>query len=152
MKEWPLNQPEPESQGRALDTYIKLVRAADAVHDRVNAHLLHYDLTSSQFGVLEALYHLGPLQIGALGAKILKSSGNMTLVIDNLSKRGLVQRERLPDDRRCIQIHLTVQGAALMAQIWEQHAQGVVEAFSVLTAEEQSVLAALCRKLGLAQQ
>lgn len=136
---------------RALATYVKLSRAADAVHNRVNAHLQQYDLTTSQFGVLEAIYHLGPLQIGELGAKILKSSGNMTLVIDNLIKRDLVYRERLPDDRRCIQIHLTQKGAELVAEIWERHAQGIVEAFAVLSPAEQEQLAVLCRKLGLAQ-
>ncbi|MCB0123376.1 MAG: MarR family transcriptional regulator [Caldilineaceae bacterium] len=131
---------------------MKLSRAADAVHNRVNAHLQQHDLTTSQFGVLEAIYHLGPLQIGELGAKILKSSGNMTLVIDNLIKRGLVYRERLPEDRRCIQIHLTDAGTGLIEQLWDCHAQGVVEAFSVLSAAEQEQLATLCRKLGLAQQ
>lgn len=136
---------------RALTAYVKLSRAADAVHNQVNAHLHGYDLTTSQFGVLEAIYHLGPLQIGELGAKILKSSGNMTLVIDNLIKRGLVYRERLPDDRRCIEIHLTKKGEGLVAEIWERHAQGIAEAFAVLSPAEQEQLAALCRKLGLAQ-
>lgn len=137
---------------QALDAYVKLARAADAVHHRINAHLQAHDLTTSQFGVLEAIYHLGPLQIGELGSKILKSSGNMTLVIDNLIKRDLVYREQLPTDRRCIQIHLTAAGAALVAQLWEPHARGVVDAFAVLTAEEQRQLAALCKKLGLAQR
>ena len=136
---------------RALSTYVKLVRATDAVHNQINAHLAQYDLTTSQFGVLEAIYHLGPMQIGEIGAKILKSSGNMTLVIDNLIKRGLVYRERQPDDRRCIQIHLTANGKARMDELWPTHAQGVVDAFAVLTPAEQEELAALCHKLGLAQ-
>ncbi len=136
----------------ALSTYVKLVRAADVVHNRVNAHLQQHDLTASQFGVIEAIYHLGPLQIGELGAKILKSSGNMTMVIDNLIKRELVYRERLVDDRRCIQIHLTAKGKQLIAALWDHHAQGVTDAFAVLTPVEQEQLAMLCRKLGLAQQ
>lgn len=137
---------------QALSAYVKLSRAADALHHQVNQHLTTHDLTTSQFGVLEAIYHLGPMQIGEVGSKILKSSGNMTLVIDNLMKRGLVYRERQADDRRCIQIHLTATGQQLMAQLWPTHAQGITDAFSVLTTEEQQELAALCRKLGLAQQ
>lgn len=139
-----------EARQQALGAYIKLSRAADVVHGRVNDHLLEYDLTTSQFGVLEALHHLGPLQIGEIGAKILKSSGNMTMVIDNLIKRGLVYRERQADDRRCIKIHLTDGGHALIERIWARHERGIVEVFSVLTPEEQTQLAALCRKLGLA--
>lgn len=142
----------PASAQQSLDTYIKLSRAADAVHGRVNQHLSEHELTTSQFGVLEALYHLGPMQIGEIGTKILKSSGNMTLVIDNLIKRGLVYRERNPDDRRCIQVHLTERGKRLLDELWPNHAQGIIDAFAVLTLGEQEQLAALCRKLGLAQR
>jgi MarR family 2-MHQ and catechol resistance regulon transcriptional repressor len=136
----------------ALDTYIKLWRAANAVDSAVNEHLGDFDLTTSQFGVLEALYHLGPLQPGELGTKILKTSGNMTLVIDNLVKRGLVRRQRREDDRRCIDVYLTDTGSALVERIWPGHAAGIVAAFDVLSAAEQQQLARLCRTLGLAQR
>jgi MarR family 2-MHQ and catechol resistance regulon transcriptional repressor len=136
---------------RALDTYIKLSRAAESVTQRVNAHLRDYDLTISQFGALEALYHLGSMQLGELGTKILKSSGNMTLVVDNLVNRGLVIRQRREDDRRCIDIHLTEAGSSLIQNIMQPHVTQVVQAFNVLSASEQEQLAALCRTLGLAQ-
>jgi len=140
-----------ESEELALDTFIKLSRAAEATSQRINDHLRQYDLTISQFGVLEAIYHLGPLQLGQLGGKILKSSGNMTMVVDNLVKRSLVVRQRREDDRRCIEIHLTANGRTLVEAILPAHVSGVEAAFSVLTADEQLALGALCRKLGLAQ-
>ncbi len=136
---------------QALDAYIKLARAADAVNHRINSHLGDYKLTVSQFGVLEALFHLGPLQVGQLGDKILRSSGNMTLVIDNLVRRKLVQRQRREDDRRCIEIHLTPAGRTLIAGVLPPHVAHVVVSLGVLTAEEQAQLAGLCRKLGLGQ-
>lgn len=135
----------------ALDCYIKLFRAAESVGQRINAHLRDYDLTTSQFGVLEALYHMGPMQSGELGQKILKTSGNMTMVIDHLEKRGLVTRQRRTDDRRCVEIHLTEQGRVLIEAIWPAHLAGVVAALSTLTTAEQTQLAALSRTLGLAQ-
>ena len=135
----------------ALDVYIKLSRAAEAVAARINCHLRDYHLTSSQFGVLEALYHLGPLHQHELAAKILKSSGNLTLVIDNLVKRGLVERERDEIDRRYITICLTEVGHQLISDIFPHHVGHVIDAIGVLTSEEQHQLAALCRKLGLAQ-
>ena len=137
---------------RALDAYIKLSRAAESVGARINAHLHRHKLTISQFGVLEAVYHLGPLQTSELGHKILKSSGNMTMVVDNLEKRGLVRRERRPDDRRCILIHLTKSGETLVAGLLPAHVAGVVDTFAVLTPQEQTQLADLCRKLGRSQQ
>ncbi len=139
------------AERRALDAYIKLTRAAEAVNGRVNDHLHRRGLTVSQFGVLEALFHRGPMPVGQLAEKILRSSANLTLVVDNLAKRGLVARARRPDDRRCIDVSLTAEGRALVAELLPDHVAGVVAAFAALSAEEQTALAALCRQLGLAQ-
>jgi MarR family 2-MHQ and catechol resistance regulon transcriptional repressor len=140
-----------QAEKDALDVYIKLSRAARAVEARINCHLKDYGLTASQFGVLEALYHLGPLHQHELAAKILKSSGNLTLVIDNLVKRGLVDRERDEADRRYITVCLTDAGQELIRDIFPDHVLHVVQAIGVLTPGEQRQLGALCRKLGLAQ-
>ncbi len=134
---------------RALDSYIKLSRAAESATHHINAHLHAVGLTISQFGVMEALYHLGTLSVGQLGEKILKSSGNMTTVVDNLERRGLVSRHRRTDDRRCIEVSLTADGRSLVQRILPQHIEGVVMTMAVLSAEEQEQLAVLCRKLGL---
>ena len=95
---------------RALDVYIKLTRCAESVNARINQRLSDLKLTISQFGVLEALYHLGPMHQNELGQKILRSSGNMTMVIDNLCKRGLVERCRNEEDRRYVRVSLTPAG------------------------------------------
>jgi MarR family 2-MHQ and catechol resistance regulon transcriptional repressor len=139
-----------QTEVRALDAFIKLSRATESVNQRINAHLRDQDLTVSQFGALEALYHLGPMHSGELGEKILKSSGNMTLVIDNLVSRGLVYRQRRTDDRRCIDIHLTAPGQALIKVIIPAHVAGVVAVMNALSAHEQEKLGELCRDLGLA--
>ena len=135
----------------ALDVYVKLMRAAEVVNLRINRHLKEAQLTISQFGVLEAIYHLGPMHQNQLAAKILKTGGNLTMVVDNLVKRGLVQREQDPQDRRCFSIHLTEIGHDLVRDLFAQHVPIVVESIGVLSLEEQAQLAALCRKLGLAQ-
>lgn len=135
----------------ALDTFIKISRASDVLNARINHHLQDVHLTGSQFGVLEALYHLGPMPVGQLGDKILKSSGNMTLVVDNLVKRGLVSRQRREDDRRRVDVSLTDDGHDLVAAILPAHVDGVVGAFAVLSPEEMVQLGRLCRRVGLAQ-
>ena len=122
---------------RALETYIKLSRAAEAVTARINRHLQDHGLTVSQFGVLEALYHLGSLHQNQLAEKILKSSGNMTLVIDNLVKRGWVERRRDLQDRRYVNVHLTDEGHALIDGIFPTHVGYVLRAFSCLTPQEK---------------
>ena len=69
-------------------------------------------LTHGQFGTMEALFHLGPLCQRELGEKLLRSGGNLTMVIDNLEKKGWVRRERQPDDRRKVLVSLTPKGRA----------------------------------------
>jgi MarR family 2-MHQ and catechol resistance regulon transcriptional repressor len=136
---------------RALDCYIKLVRATEAVNARSAHNYLAAGLSVSQFGVLEALLHGGPLCQRDIAKKILKSTGNITMVIDNLEKRQLVQRERDVEDRRFITISLTDAGRALIGAIFPQQAASIVTALEALTATEQEELGRLCRKLGLAQ-
>jgi len=99
--------------------------------------------------VLETLYHLGPLPHCEISAKQLKSTGNMTLVIDNLEKPGLVKRVRSQDDRRVVTVHLTPEGEALISAIFPQHVGRIVELMGALNAEEQEELGRLCKKLGI---
>jgi MarR family 2-MHQ and catechol resistance regulon transcriptional repressor len=132
----------------ALDTFVKLIRASESVSNRVHHHLSDRDLTVSQFGVLEALYHLGSLHQRDLAEKLLKSGGNMTLVIDNLEKRELVKREREIGDRRCIKVNLTEKGQHLIGEIFPTHVAAVVEAMSILSPTEQTELGQMCKRLG----
>lgn len=139
----------PETEKRALAAFVKLVRAAESVVSRLNGHLAEAGLTGSQFGALEALLHRGPLCQRELGEKLLKSTGNITMVVDNLEKRGLVRRERNTEDRRYITVHLTNEGRQLISELFPRHAAAIAREMSVLTAEEQYELGRLCRKLGL---
>ena len=135
---------------RALDAYIKLARAGAAVDARINRPLAAADLTTSQFGVLEAIWHLGPLSHGQIGRKLLKSSGNVTVVIDNLARRGLVRREPDAHDRRISRVALTAAGATLVERVLPSHVGRVVDAFRALTVDELETLSALLKRLGLA--
>lgn len=131
----------------ALRTFVKLVRAANALSARLNRPLTDAGLTESQFGVLEALLHLGPLHQRELAGKILRTHGNVTLVVDQLEARGLVRRERGVADRRYIKVHLTVEGEALVRGIFPGHAARLAEELAVLGEAEQRELGQLCRRL-----
>ena len=134
---------------KALRTYVKLMRAAESVTGRIHEHLSSIGLTLSQFAVIEALYHLGPLSQRQIGQKILRSSGNITMVIDNLEKNGLVRRKRDKADRRLFIVYLTEKGYKLIRNIFPPHARVIAREFDVLTAAEQDTLGSLCKKLGL---
>ena len=133
---------------RTLDAFIKLTRCTDSLLLRLAERNTIGDLTFSQFAVLEALYHLGPMPAGEVSQKILKSGSNLTTVLDNLERDGLVRRERDAKDRRVIHIHLTQAGSKKIEAVFPGHVAALVEEFSVLTASEQKTLGALCKKLG----
>ena len=136
-------------EARALGTYVKMMRAAETITSRLHKHLSSVGLTVSQFGVLEAIFHLGPLSQRDLGRKILRSSGNITMVIDNLEKRRLVRRERDASDRRQYIVHLTGEGQQLIGKIFPSHAALITRELSVLNPADQKVLGNLCKKVGV---
>lgn len=139
-----------KSEIRALSCYIKLIRATETITARLIQQVTgQTGLTISQFGVLEALLHLGPLCQKDIAAKQLKSGGNVTMVVDNLEKEGLVRRKRSEEDRRMIVVHLTRKGRKLIGNYFPHHAKAVEQEMSVLTATEIEQLGALARKLGL---
>ncbi len=137
-----------EREIRSLNTFINLLRATNSLESRLTKNLDKHNLTSSQFGVLEALYHIGPMSQKEIGNKILKSGGNITKVIDNLEKKGLVSREKNLADRRFYKINLTKQGKSLIENIFPKHVNEIVKEFEVLTKDELEQLRKLTRYLG----
>ena len=137
------------SEVNTLNAFIKLMRASESLNMRLNRHLSDVNLTVSQFGTLEVLYHLGPLNQRSIGEKLLKSGGNITMVIDNLEKQGYVIRKKDPSDRRAVLIHLTKEGEKFISQFFPKHLNRIKEEFSVLSEEEKKTLAEICKKLGL---
>jgi MarR family 2-MHQ and catechol resistance regulon transcriptional repressor len=98
--------------------------------------------------VLEALLHLGPLCQRDLGEKLLRSGGNIVMVVDNLEKRGVVERKRGKQDRRFVTVRLTGKGRRLIARIFPCHVAVLVKEMGALSASEQEKLGHLCRRLG----
>ena len=125
-----------ETIRRALDAYIKLSRARKVMGDRTSRLLAEYGLTESQLGTLEALYYLGPMCQSDIGEKLLVTGGNMTMVVKNLEKRGLVSRRRNPADRRHTVVSLTEQGHALIDELFPRHAQNIANLMNVLEDDE----------------
>ncbi len=144
----PSLQPRRSQERLALLTYVKLMRAANAARTFASSSLSDTGLTLTQFAVLEALYHLGPMSLSDIAQKVLTTGGNLTMVVGNLEKQGLAKRQDSPEDRRVQIAVLTPKGKSLIRQIFPQHAAAIAEFLGVLTPEEQIQLGELCRKLG----
>lgn len=144
----PTRYPGTPSEVRSLNAFINLMRAAGTLLARQQGPLAERGLTVGQFGVLEALYHLGPLRQNELARKVLSSPGNLSIVLDNLERRRLVRREADPEDGRCTRAVLTAAGRRLVASVLPEHVGRIVEAFAVLSPAEQEELRRLCRRVG----
>ena len=136
-------------QRLALATYVRLLRAANAARTHASRQLEGTGLTLSQFAVLEALYHLGPMSLSDIAQKILTTGGNLTMVAGNLEKRGLAYRQKSPEDGRVLIIVLTPKGKSLIRRIFPEHAAAITEFMSILTSDQQEQLGVLCRQLGV---
>lgn len=133
---------------RALKLWIVLSRASAAVARHAEADVARHGLTLAEFGMLEALFHRGPMLLGEVQRRILVSSGGVTYLTDRLEARGLVERRECPEDRRARYAALTPAGEALVRRIFPEHAACVADAVAGLHAAEQEEAIRLLRSLG----
>jgi MarR family 2-MHQ and catechol resistance regulon transcriptional repressor len=138
---------QSRAERRALDAFLKLNRAAQSLAARLATEGMD-GLTPGQFAVLEALLHLGPLGQGTLALKLMSSASNLSTVLDNLERDGLVRRERGAADRRHVTVALTEKGHERIERLFPVQAARIREMMEVLRAEEVEELGRLCRKLG----
>lgn len=143
----PGDEPQGEETAQALRLWIALARAHNAVAVRAQADVARHGLTVAEFGVLEALYHKGPMLLNEVQRRILVSSGGITYLVDRLEKRGLVERRDCPGDRRARVAALTPDGEALVGSIFPEHAAVIRDALRGLDAEEKQTATRLLRAL-----
>ncbi|MFZ4620882.1 MAG: MarR family winged helix-turn-helix transcriptional regulator [Bacteroidota bacterium] len=133
----------------ALSMWVKLARAADTCANITAKDIDRYGLTTPQFGIIETLGHLGQMKIGEMCSKKLTTGGNMTVVIDNLEKLGLVERIKDNEDRRAYFVRLTKAGEEKFNEMFPSHARFVEEmVWSALNEQEIETLSVLLKKLG----
>jgi MarR family 2-MHQ and catechol resistance regulon transcriptional repressor len=128
--------------------WMVLARCHHALQQLVERDIAGLGLCLSDFMVLEALLHKGPLTISEIQAKVLLATGSMTAAVDRVESRGLVVRKAVSGDRRARRLELTPEGQRLIEGAFAEHAQHLEEALSVLTENEKRELYFGLRKLG----
>jgi len=132
----------------ALRLWVILSRAQAAVAHHAAADVARHGLTLAEFGILEALYHRGPMLLGEVQKRILVSSGGITFLVDRLAAKGLVERRTCEADRRARYAALTPAGSAWVAEIFPAHAAVIARAVSAVSEEDQQVAADILRTIG----
>lgn len=133
----------------ALKLWLTMLKAYQSAAELSRMDVARHGMSPAEFAILEALYHKGPLLLGDVQRKVLVSSGGTTFLVDRLVKRGLVERQSCPSDRRARYAALTRDGIALMRRVFPMHADTMREAMAALTPQEQKTLTSLLKRLGL---
>lgn len=131
----------------SLSTWVEIMKSFNKIRSLELEFIEANSLTIGQFGVLELLYHRGAQSVGAATKLAMTTPGNMTVIVKNLSKRGLIVAQKSDDDKRSATLCLTNEGSNLIASMFPEHSRRINSFLSGLTAEEKEVVRALLRKL-----
>jgi MarR family 2-MHQ and catechol resistance regulon transcriptional repressor len=135
--------------GSGVHVFLVLWKAARAVEGYAEKSILELEMCGSDFAVLEALLHKGPLPVNEIGKKVLLTSGSITVAVDRLETKGLVERRAHGTDRRARVVHLTKEGRKLIARAYADHAADMERLASAsLTRAERKTLISLLKKIG----
>jgi MarR family 2-MHQ and catechol resistance regulon transcriptional repressor len=140
---------ESLSGGSGVHVFLVLWKAARAVQAYAEKSITDLEIGGSDFAVLEALLHKGPLPVNEIGKKVLLTSGSITVAVDRLEKKGLVERRAHGTDRRARIVHLTKEGRKLITRAYTQHAEDLERLVSAsLIPREREILIRLLKKIG----
>lgn len=146
---------EVKSYGERIDksmqTWMQIVRAFTKIRTKELKYINACGLSMNQFEVLEVLYHRGDLAVGAITKLIMSTPGNVTVVVKNLTRDGLVQTMPSSEDSRVRIVSITESGKAIIAGMFTQHSANLKSYFDVLSDEEMVIVYDLLRKLQKAQ-
>jgi MarR family 2-MHQ and catechol resistance regulon transcriptional repressor len=144
-----VNNLESLTGGSGVHVFLVLWKAAHAVEGYAEKSILDLEICGSDFAVLEALLHKGPLPVNEIGKKVLLTSGSITVAVDRLESKGLVERRAHGTDRRARIVHLTKEGRKVITRTYADHAADMERLTSAsLTKAERKTLIRLLKKLG----
>ena len=135
--------------GSGVHVFLVLWKAARAAEAYAEKSVLDLEMCGSDFAVLEALLHKGPLPVNEIGKKVLLTSGSITAAVDRLETKGLVERRAHGTDRRARIVHLTKEGRKVITVAYAEHAAEMERLASAsLTRVERQTLISLLKKIG----
>jgi len=138
----------PRQDTAGVHVWLVLMKAFQALMPHAAESIGRTKLGDSDFRVLEALLHKGPLPVNTLGPKVWLTPGSISVAVDRLVKKGLVSRKDQPGDRRVRQVELTAKGRALITRGFREHAAAMEDVARVLSKNERLTLLRLLKKLG----
>ena len=132
----------------ALHAWLIMLKAWRSIFRYVLPAMIAEGLGDSDFRVLELLLHKGPMPVSAIGPKVYLNSGSVSVAVDRLFKKGLVNRIESTGDRRVRKVSLTKKGREMFVPVFRRHSALITRAFQDLCPEELQQLEVLLKKIG----
>ncbi|HEV2578621.1 MAG TPA: MarR family transcriptional regulator [Acidobacteriaceae bacterium] len=136
----------------AAALWVVLARAYRSMAAFVEHSVAALDIGLSDFMILEALLHKGPLTMSELCEAALITNASMTAAIDRLEQREFVERVASKEDRRVRRAQLTAHGTALIKRLYARHERDLDAVMSTIPAAERAELRRGLKTIGLAAQ
>ena len=128
------------------------LKATKAVVDNIQKDIANHKISSENFMILELLYSKGPHPVQKISETLSIPSGSITYVVDKLEKKGLVERQPLPNDRRASNVVLTEDGKQLFGEIFPKHVDTISQNLSFISNDEKELLIDLLKRIGMGAQ
>ncbi|MEN2465410.1 MarR family transcriptional regulator [Ornithinibacillus sp. FSL M8-0202] len=136
------------SENLSLKAFVVLMKASKSLQEVIKHDISNHGMRTSDFEILEALYHKGRLTVKEVSDAVLINTGSITYVIDKLEKKGLLERSHCKDDRRVVYIHITDEGKKLMDEVFPQHQQVIESLFEGISDEDKETLISVLKQVG----
>ncbi|WP_240452165.1 MarR family transcriptional regulator [Virgibacillus sp. YIM 98842] len=137
-----------KKENLALKAFVVIMKSSKTLEEMIKKDISSHGMKSSDFTVLEALYHKGSQTVRDISNAVLINTGSITYVIDKLEKKGYVKRRHCQEDRRVVYIDITENGTALMDEIFPKHQQVIEELFSDVSEEEKETVIDVLKRVG----
>jgi len=134
---------------RALRIWLRLLTCTHLIERRVRSRLRErFSTTLPRFDLMAQLErHPEGLKMNELSRLLMVTGGNVTAIVDQLEKEGLVERLDEPADRRAFRIRLTKTGDHSFGEMARAHEEWVVELLAGLSRREHEELLRLLAKV-----
>ncbi|PAV28278.1 MarR family transcriptional regulator [Virgibacillus profundi] len=136
------------SESLSLKAFVVLMKSSKSVQEQIKKDISNYDMKTSDFTILEAIYHKGRQTVRQISEAVLINTGSITYVIDKLETKGLLERSACKEDRRVVYIQITESGKQLMDEIFPKHQKVIEEIFEDISAEEKKTVIDILKRVG----
>jgi MarR family transcriptional regulator, 2-MHQ and catechol-resistance regulon repressor len=128
--------------------WLVMLKAWQAIGRYLRPTMSAEGLGESDFRVLEVLLNKGAMPVNGIGPKVDLNPGSVSVAVDRLYQKGLVNRTECSSDRRIRTVSLTEKGRQVFLPLFHRHAALIRRVFQDVSAEDLQRFEVILKKIG----